>query len=193
MSRIVLVFSDSRGNTGFNSQTPTSGSWPQIVDAARTDLTVMTKYKNGRTTVEAMTQIEAAIADAKVAGELTDVILLLGVADLLSVPGATAATTAARLNSMCDTCEAAGARAWLCAEPPGPIAWGGYEFMDARKWTRDVLREVVLLGRRVIWMRDEFQVIGKNWYQTTFSSDQLHPTGLPARQCMASAVLEVLP
>lgn len=193
MARTVLVFSDSRGNTGFNSQTPANGSWPQIVDAARADLTMLVRHKNGRTTVEGLTQIDAAIADAQAAGEFTDGILLLGVADLLSVTGATSVDVAQRLDQMAAKIETAGARAWICAEPPGPIAWGGYAWMDARRFTRDNVAEVAKLGRRVIQMRDEFQRPSLNWYVTTNSNDQLHPTGIPARQAMADAVLAVLP
>lgn len=193
MGRIVLVFSDSRGNTGNNATTPAQGSVAQIVDAARADVVVMLRHLNGRTTVQGVAQIDAAIADARAAGELTDVVILLGVADLLSVPGTTSVDVAARLVQMADKVEATGARAWVCAEPPGPPAWGGYAFMDARKFTRDNVAEFAKTGYRVIPVRDEFQVPNMNWYLPTNSVDQLHPTGLPARQAIAAAILGVLP
>lgn len=192
--RVVMSYSDSRGNTGNAPSTPTQGSWPQILDAARADFTVCNRPHNGWTSADGVANVAADYAACAATGTVTDVLILFGVNDLLLISGTTSAATAARVMTIADFVEAQGARAWIVLEPPGPIAWGGYTFMDARKYTRDDVDQLQRLGGagyRFIDVRDEFQV--SNWYATTCSSDQLHPTGLACRQLIANAVSAAIP
>lgn len=190
--RVVMSYSDSRGNTGNNTSNPAAGSWPQMLDAARTDFTVCNRPRNGWTTADAEANKATDLASCTSTGTVTDVLLLFGVNDFINLPGATSATTADRLLSIADWFELQGVRAWVLLEPPGPLAWGG--FLDARKWTRDNVEQLQRQGGtlyRFINVRDEFTVT--NWFVTTCSNDQLHPTGQACRQVIANAVSAVLP
>lgn len=140
--RVVMFFTDSRGNTGAR----TGDSFPQIVDAARTDFTVCLRYKNSRTTVDGLAELDAALASCRATGAVTDVVLLLGINDMIYVPGQTPAGVVSNLRPMADKVRAGGAREWILTEPPGPTSWGG--FLDARGWTRDNANEVRKLASR---------------------------------------------
>lgn len=186
--RVVMFFTDSRGNTGSR----TGDSFPQIVDASRSDFTVCLRFKNGRTTVDGLGELDAALASCRATGAVSDVVLLLGINDMIYVPGQTSAGVAANLRAMADKVRAAGAREWILTEPPGPVAWGG--FLDARTWTRDNANEVRKLlsrGYRFIETRDEYVVT--NWYDTACSNDALHPSGLACRQALARPIVLALP
>jgi len=190
--RVVMSYSDSRGNTGNNPSNPAAGSWPQMLDAARADFTVCNKPHNGWTTVDADAAKSTDFAACAATGTVTDVLLLFGVNDLLYIAGATSSSTAARLMAIADWFEAQGVRAWILLEMPAPLAWGG--ILDARKWTRDNVEQLQRAGGssyRFINVRDEFVV--SNWYATTCSNDQLHPTGQSCRQAIANLVAGSVP
>lgn len=186
--RVVMFFTDSRGNTGAR----TGDTFPQLVDAARPDFTVCVRYRNGRTTVDGLTEFDAALASCRLTGTVTDAVLLLGINDMIYVKEQTPAGVASNLRLIADKVRAAGVREWILTEPPGPVTWGGV--LDARTWTRDnanEVRKLVTRGYRFIETRDEYVLT--NWYDAGCSSDALHPTGLPCRQAMARPIIQALP
>lgn len=191
-----MSYSDSRGGTGTNNTTPANGNWPQIVDVTRTDFTVCNKFHNGWTSQDGLNNKATDLAACSAVGDVTDVLILFGVNDLLLISGTTSAATADRILQIADYFEAQGVRAWIVLEPPGPVAWGGYSFMNARIYTRDDVEQLQRqggAGYRFLNARDEFMMPGMNWYLASISSDQLHPTGLVGRQAIAALVAAALP
>lgn len=191
--RVVMSFTDSRGGT--SNGTPNT-AYPQLLDASRTDFVVCNKFKNGRTTVQGLAEFEAAYVDCDAMGEVSDVMILLGINDLLYVVGQTSTGVATNVRAIAAMAAAHGARVWLLTETPGPIAWGGYSYMNARLWTRDNNNEMRRLNSidplyNIIDVRDEFIVT--NWYNSTCSNDTLHPTGLSCRQLIANLLGASLP
>lgn len=191
--RVVMSFTDSRGGT--SNGTPNT-SYPQLLDNSRADFIVCNKFKNGRTTVQGLAEFEAAHSQCAALGDVTDVLILLGINDLLYVSGQTSTQVALNVRAIAAMAEAHGARAWLLTESPGPLAWGGYSFMNARTWTRDNSNEMRHLNAvdplyDIIDMRDEF--ISTFWYNSACSSDALHPTALACRQLIANLINSLLP
>jgi len=183
----VLFFGDSRFGTGSGTETRISS----LVQSARPDLTHCVDFENGRNTPAGLAAIDEAIATC---GKVTDVVIMLGVNDLLKATDPSAPATAARLCSIADRAVSAGARAWIVTEPPGPLAWGGK--IDARRWVRDTRNELYKLkgagmAHNLVDAHDEFIVL--HWYSPSVSNDHLHPTGLAGRKVIASSIAAALP
>ncbi|MFN2425482.1 MAG: SGNH/GDSL hydrolase family protein [Candidatus Binatia bacterium] len=182
----VLFIGDSRFNTGAATRIPT------LVQNSRTDITHCVDSRNGRNTIDALAVIEAAIVTC---GQVTDVVIMLGINDLLlKGQKVTSAGIAIRLRGIADRAALTGARAWIVTEPPGPLAWGGV--IDARRFVRDTRNELYQLKgagmeHELIDAHDEFIVL--HWYSAGISNDQLHPTGLAGRQAIAAAIAAALP
>jgi len=186
--RVVMFFGDSMTNTGG------ANSYPKIVDAARADFTVCVNYQNGRTTEQGIAAIDAAMAVCALLGDLTDVVSLLGINDLLFI-GGTATESAERTREIMAHVVATGRRGWIMESPPGPITtWG---FLDGRVWTRDVnaahhyLNGIGPAEYPILRARDRFVLT--QWYVSTCSNDELHPTGTLCKQALAAEPIAVLP
>jgi hypothetical protein len=191
--RVVMSFTDSRGGT--SSGTPNT-SYPQLLDTSRADFIVCNKFKNGRTTVQGIAEFPQAFTECSALGEVTDVVIQLGINDLLYVSGQTSTIVATNIRSIAASAELSGARAWIIMETPGPVAWGGYVFMNAHKWTRDNVNELKRLNAvgpafGLIDVRDELLVT--HWYTSTCSNDSLHPTALACRQLIANTISGRIP
>lgn len=199
--RVVMFFGDSRFVGATNSI-------PQLVDAMRSDFTVCNKSQNGRSTAEGIVAIPTALAECQATGDVTDVVIQLGVADFLEVAG-TSEDVASRLFDIADIVFLSGATPWIVHEMPGPRDWGGFGFLDARKWTLDNVRAVSANPEYPqIPMRDalllNFTAGGVtrpgHWYRTSSSdtyacsNDELHPTLLECRQqIFAPAISSYIP
>jgi hypothetical protein len=181
MPRIVMFFTDSRGNTGGSSKFPT------LVDNARSDFTVALNYQNGRTTAQGIVAFEAAYATIAATGDVTDVVFLLGVADFLG--GVTPAQSATNLRTLQGMAEAHGARAWIMTQCPAPILWGGVIPANEKVWATRT--ELFDNGPRTHLIDSMYEFTMTNWYAA--SSDELHPTGLAAREALAKQPIAVLP
>lgn len=195
--RVVMNFSDSRGGTGYTSTNDTS--WPKLLDNQRADFTVCNKYLNGRTTASGLTQIDQAIVECQVQGTVTDVTILLGVASMLS--GISADLAADQIRAIAAKVVQAGAVPWIILEPPGPLAWGGYSYMNAMQYTKDIIDSLAVKNVVGPWYPDidVRDALHKNimvngvmqpgyWFKkvnldpNSCSSDDLHPTKLECRQ-----------
>lgn len=182
----VLFIGDSRTATG-----TTSNRYPALVQAARPDITHCVNSVNGRTSQGVLDAMDAAITSC---GNVTDVVILVGVADQLHIPGTTPTATATRVRAAAAVAEGRGAVPWIATETPAPLLWGGV--IPANDYVGATAAELYRLNGvgpdyPVIPMREKFTE--NLWFSSTCSSDQLHPTGLACRQLMADAVLEVLP
>lgn len=204
--RVVMSYTDSRGGTGGTT------SYPALLDTARTDFTVCNRFHDGWTSVDALNNVASEIAICAATGELTDVAIMFGVNDAIYV-GGTSLFVAMRLLAIADAIEAAGVRAWIILELPGPYDWGaggGSGFsVDARKWTRGNVEAVLRLGTgyRTINLRDELllnykvngAVVPGHWYKSASndnwacSDDKLHPTLLGCRQNFANLFAVTIP
>jgi len=191
--RVVMNFSDSRGGTG------TTSSWPVMLDNQRTDFIVCNKYKNGRDTAMGVAEISDAITQCQAMGEVTDGIILLGVASMIS--GISNDAVANQIRTIAATMVSVGIRPWIILEPPGPLAWGGYSYMDAHEYTRANVQAIIeknAIGPRYGTI-DIRGALLKNvtvngvlqagyWYrkfagdQNSCSNDDLHPTNPICRQ-----------
>ena len=189
--RVVMSYSDSRGGTADNVNT----SYPKLLDQARPDFIVCNKYHNGWTSQQGMNNFATDLAACRLLGDVTDVLILFGINDFLYI-GGTSEAVAVRNRSIALSAYLEGVNPWILLEPPGPIAWGGYVYMDARKWTRDNvdwLKYYNGLGPyyNLINIRDEF--IATPWYSSACSSDSLHPTALACRQIIANKISLQIP
>jgi hypothetical protein len=181
MPRIVMFLTDSRGNTG------NATKFPALVDSARSDFTVHLDYANGRTTGGGIAAFASAYAAADALGDVTDVVFLLGVNDFLY--GETPAQSAANLRTLQGMAEAQGARGWIMTQCPAPILWGGLITANELVW--DTRTELFDNGPRTHLIDSMYEFTITNWYAS--SSDELHPTGLAAREALAKQPITVLP
>lgn len=190
--RVVMTFTDSRGNSGGTV------SFPSILDVGRTDFVVCNKYKNGRTTTSGLAEFDAAMLQCKATGTVTDVVFMLGVNDMIIAGGATSSQmVASQLLDLADMARSYGAREWIVEEYPGPRLWGGW--LDARKWTRENIEWLHTLsgGLYNIVPRPESTVFQWKKFNTSdpgCSSDDLHPNAYST--CItstANSLMEVIP
>ncbi len=178
----VLFYGDSRTSTGGTS------SYPTLVANSKNPavFSYCVNSVNGRNSQEGKDQLASALAACPGA---TDIVILMGVADMLEIAGTTPLYTAMRLMDIATAAQAAGVRPWIVTEPPTPILWGGV--LASNAYTRDVANFLYMFSEAdpvidIIDMRDKFTEV--YWYASTCSNDGLHPTGLPCRQAMADAV-----
>lgn len=182
----VLFIGDSRTATG-----TTSNRYPALVQAARPDITHCVNSVNGRTSQQVLDAMDGAITAC---GNVTDVVILVGVADQLSISGTSPTATAIRVRAAAAAAESRGAEAWIVTEPPAPVVWGGV--LPANWYVGATAAELYRLNGvgpsyNIIPMREKFVEI--YWYTASCSSDGLHPTTVACRQKMADAVIEALP
>lgn len=193
--RVVMTFCDSRCNTTSSGST----NWPTMLDNQRADFIVCNKGLNGRNTAAGLADITPAIAQCQAMGTLTDAVILLGVNSLLAGISSDLATN--QIRDIAAQIEAAGVVPWIVAEPPGPIAWGGYVFMNAYQYTQNnvnLLRQKNAVGVMypIIEVRDALlknlkvgtALVPGYWYRRNVgdtgscSNDDLHPTNPTCRQ-----------
>lgn len=205
--RVVMTYCDSRCNTTSSG----SVNWPTMLDNQRADFIVCNKGLNGRNTSTGLAGIGQALAECQAMGELTDAVILLGVNSMLAGISSDVATD--QIRSIAATIEAAGVVPWIIAETPGPMAWGGYAYMNAYQYTLD---NVNLLKAKnatgvyypIIEVRDALLKnwkVGPNWvagywYRRSSgdtgscSNDDLHPSNPICRQqVFADSVSTVIP
>lgn len=193
--RVVMTFCDSRCNTSSSGST----NWPTMLDNQRADFIVCNKGLNGRRPSGGLADIATAIAQCQAMGTLTDGVILLGVNAMLDGVSSDVATD--QIRDIAAHIEAAGVVPWIVAEPPGPIAWGGYVFMNAYQYTQDnvnLLRQKNAVGTLypIIEVRDALlknlkagtTLVPGYWFRkyvgdtASCSNDDLHPTNPTCRQ-----------
>ena len=186
----VLFFGDSRVFT----RSPDNDPYPHIVLEARPDLTGCINYEDGRNTVEGLAAIDKAIETCALGGAVTDVVILIGVNDVLEV-GGTEAECVARIAQIADRVRAHGAREWIMTQPPapGPAEWKN---LDPDKWSRDVeagLRALAASEKRYrLISNGNFDHFTKTLWNSC-ADDKLHPLGRLCREALAAGPIAVLP
>lgn len=179
----VLTLTDSLGLTGWPTQ------WPQLFLAQRPDLTLCENALIGRDTAGGVTVVQSAI-DA--CGNVTDVVVQLGVNDPLMLGETDPKETAKRLRTIASKIRARGAREWILT--PAPATNDRGTAVDHQEFTREVRRWLYHMNGNgpaynVVDVRDAFT----ETLWTSCAADGVHPDGIACRQPIADTVADVVP
>lgn len=179
-----------------DSQTAWYGptDWPSLLGVLKPGMQVLNAGLAGRTT-DCMANFDGTMIYGSGGGTITDVVFLLGINDL-SALNSTPAQTVTRLKALADwTTGHWNARAWVCTLLPcTSIPFGG-GYMPPWPWSQQVNHALFAASwgasQAVIDVRDEYA--RKLRWDSSASTDGLHPTGQAARQVIAEAVAAVVP
>jgi len=182
----VLFFGDSI--TAWYDPT----DWPALVGKRRPTLQICRNGVPGRTTLDGRDSFDGVMAYTQYYGRVTDVVILLGINDLLL--GSDPHDTAVRLRELGQRAREWGAREWILTLTPAlkiPLR----RDLPAWEFSRDVGNWLLRLNGigpayNIIDVRDEF---ARRVLWSSCSSDGLHPTGIGCRQVIADAVANALP
>jgi hypothetical protein len=188
MTRLV-VFGDSISA----NMSPTN--WPTLLQSARPTIQVCNGSASGRTT-DSLALFDGTMAYANGGGTVTDVAILLGMADLITL-GSTPAETVTRLRALATRAVSYwNARAWVLTLLP---AWkiplrpdlDGWSFGIEvnHEWYRQEGANPT--GATTLDVRDD--VLHQIKWDSAAATDGLHPSALAAHQAIARVPIAVLP
>lgn len=192
-ARVVMFYGDSRCNTGGAT------SIPALVDAARADFTVCNKCVSGMNTATGLSGFDAAYAQCASTGAVSEVVFFIGINGLLA--GITSDDATDQIREMATHAQTFGATPLIVTESTGPLAWGGFTYMNAHEYTRANVSALetknaagpafILVHTRngllLNYVYNNATVQG-HWFKanaadtTSCANDEVHPTSQGCRQ-----------